>query len=506
MVEDIQTLARIATLERERDFFCRLLDLGSCDAIEPFIAEALALVCQIAQASQAYLELYDDSLEPTRPAFTVAHGGDAEMFRAGASQGVILEALASRSTIVTASAVDDPRFRERGSVRRHHIEAVLCAPIGVEPPIGVIYLQGHAAGGAFTAADRLRIETFARHVAAFADRLLLRRRLQASADPSAAARARLNAGGVIGRSARLGRLLQEVALVAPLEVCVLLTGESGTGKTQLARVIHDNSPRRAGPFIELNCAALPEGLVEAELFGALPGAHSTATRKIDGKVAAAAGGTLFLDEIGELAPLAQSKLLQLLQSHEYYPLGSTRSIRADVRIIAATNADLESAIEQRDFRQDLYYRLAVLPIPVPSLAERRDDVCPLAEHFVEQACARNRLPALRLSIAARHAAMTADWPGNVRQLANAVEGAAIRAAGTGLREIEPRHLFPQVASAAGQEAAPSFQEATRRFQESLLRSVLEDTAGNVTEAAKRLDLSRAHVYNLISAFGVVLPR
>jgi Nif-specific regulatory protein len=143
---------------------------------------------------------------------------------------------------------------------------------------------------------------------------------------------------------------------------------------------------------------------------------------------------------------------------------------------------------------------------VPSLAERRDDICPLAEYFVEQACARNRLPALRLSLAARHAAMTADWPGNIRQLANAVEGAAIRAAGTGLREIEPRHLFPLTASAPGQEAPPSFQEATRRFQEGLLRSVLEDTAGNVTEAARRLDLSRAHVYNLISAFGVIVNR
>src|SRR5690606_16456796 len=154
-----------------------------------------------------------------------------------------------------------------------------------------------------------------------------------------------------------------------LDVSLMITGETGTGKSQLARVIHKNSPRCSGPFIEVNCAAIPETLMESELFGAAPGAHSTATSRVEGKVAGAEGGTLFLDEIAELPFSAQAKLLQLLQTKEYYPLGSTRVVRADVRVIAATNADLVAQIEQQRFRKDLYYRLDVLPIKMPSLRE-----------------------------------------------------------------------------------------------------------------------------------------
>src|SRR4029079_14947800 len=167
----------------------------------------------------------------------------------------------------------------------------------------------------------------------------------------------LRACCIVGTSCALADALTEAAAAAPLDVTVLLPGASGTGNTQLARVIHDNSPRARGPFVELNCATLPEGLLESELFGALPGAHSTAGRKIDGKVAAAEGGTLFLDEIGELKPSGQAKLLQLLQSKEDYPLGAARPVRADVRVIAATNLDLKAAVQRKDFREDLFYRL-----------------------------------------------------------------------------------------------------------------------------------------------------
>jgi Nif-specific regulatory protein len=493
----------LAELQQEHELFRRLLDLGACEAIETFLAEILALVAQISRARKAYLELYDDGADPTGPALTLAHGCEgeaAESFRAGVSHGVIAEAVATRATIVTASAIQDPRFRDLGSVRRHRIEAVLCAPIGFGAPIGVIYLQQRADGGSFGEADRLQVQRFARHVAPFAERLLLRRR-QRQIDPTAAIRGALKAESVIGSSPALARLLQEVALVAPLEVCVLLTGESGTGKTQLARVIHDSGPRRGGPFVELNCAALPDTLIEAELFGAMPGAHSTATRKIDGKIAAAAGGTLFLDEIGELQPSAQSKLLQLLQSRQYYPLGASQPVVADIRVLAATNVDLQAAIARKAFRDDLYYRLSVLPIRVPALAERREDLQALADHFCQQACARNRLPTVRLSLAARHAVMTADWTGNVRQLANTIEGAAIRAAGSRLAEIEPHHLFPGRSDGQAARVA-SFQEATRAFQEKLVRQALEETGWNVTETARLLDLSRAHTYNLISAFGL----
>ena len=170
-------------------------------------------------------------------------------------------------------------------------------------------------------------------------------------------------------------------MVSPLDVSILLTGESGTGKSQIARVVHENGPPRRHPFIEVNCAALPETLIESELFGAVAGGHSTATRSIPGKVAAAERGTLFLDEVSELTPASQGKLLQLLQSKQYFPLGASETRTADVRVIAATNTDLEAAVKRGRFREDLFYRLQVLPVRVPGLAERRDDIPELAHHF-----------------------------------------------------------------------------------------------------------------------------
>jgi len=314
----------------------------------------------------------------------------------------------------------------------------------------------------------------------------------------------LRLDGFVGRSPALAKVLRQVALVAPLEIGVLLTGHTGTGKTQIAKLIHDNGPRSTGPFVEVNCAAVPGSLFENELFGAVPGAHSAVPRhKVEGKVAAAQGGTLFLDEVGELELAAQAKLLQLLQSKEYYPLGASRPQTADVRVIAATNADLAAAVAQRAFREDLLYRLQVLPIRVPSLAERREDIAELCAYFCRCACDTHQLPQLSMSPAALRGAEAAEWPGNVRQLAHAVEGAAILAASEGATQIGREHLFPESPDSRRlPNAALTFQEATRRFQAQLLARVLVDTGWNVTEAAGKLDLTRSHVYNLIKSFGL----
>jgi Nif-specific regulatory protein len=271
-------------------------------------------------------------------------------------------------------------------------------------------------------------------------------------------------------------------------------------------VIHDNGPRAARRFIELNCAAVPETLLESELFGALPGAHSTATRRIEGKVAAAEGGTLMLDEIGELAPAAQAKLLQLLQSKEYFPLGANKAERADVRVIAATNLDLQHAVAERRFREDLLFRLQVLPIRMPTLAERREDIPELAAYFCARACERHGLPRKELSPSALRAIESSEWPGNLRQLSHTMEAAIIRAAGEDSALIEIAHVFPEGPSDTAADAALNFQEATRRFQANLLRQTLEETQWNIVESARRLDLARSHVYNLIKAFGLERKR
>lgn len=499
-----QQSEELARVRRERDLYLRLLKLGQETKPEPFLREALALTVEVTNARQGYLELHNEEGSAEDFPRSIAHGFSAEEIRGvrtAISRGIIAEAIATGETIVTHSAIEDRRFRTRESVRAGRLQQVLCVPIGTDPPRGVLYLQGRVLPGPFTPEDRSRAETVAEHLTPLADRLLAGQR--DVDDPTRPVRGRLHIEGIIGRSPALAVVLRQVAAAAPLDVTVLLTGESGTGKSQLARAIHDNGPRSGQSFVDLNCAALPEALLESELFGALPGAHSTAARRIEGKVAAAERGTLFLDEVTELAPNAQAKLLQLLHSKQYYPLGGTKPVRADVRLIAATNMDLQQAVAERRFREDLFYRLQVLPLRVPSLAERREDIGQLTSFFCTSACDRHGLPVLQLSRNAVRAAESAAWPGNVRQLAHAVEAAAIRAAAEGAAQVQRQHLFPEATDQQDEsDRQLTFQEATRRCQAELLRRTLEDAGWNVLETARRLDLTRSHVYNLIRAFGL----
>lgn len=498
------TDAELARVQCERDLYLQLLNLGHRAEIEPFLEEALRLVVEVVQARQGYLELHDDEDGSGARRWSIAHGfseRELDDVRAAISKGIIAEAVATGETVVSQSALLDTRFKERDSVISGKIGAVLCAPIGDDPPRGVLYLQGRVGSAWFSEEDRERAELFAQHLAPLADRLIAGQRQREASQSTRGLRARLHLAGVAGDGPALGAVLQQVAVVAPLDVTVLLTGESGTGKSLIARVIHDNGPRAGKPFVEVSCAALPEALIENELFGAVPGGHSTAVARIEGKVAAAEHGTLFLDEIGELPPGAQAKLLQLLQSKRYFPLGASQPVAADIRVIAATNVDLQQAVAAHRFREDLFYRLQVLPIRVPRLAERREDIRALSQQFCRAACERHKLPRLELSRNALRAAESAEWPGNVRQLAHAVEAAVIRAAGEEATAVEVRHLFPEAAAAAD-AGELTFQEATRRFQADLLARMLDETGWNVVETARRLDLARSHVYNLIRAFGL----
>src|SRR3989449_2549251 len=240
---------------------------------------------------------------------------------------------------------------------------------------------------------------------------------------------------VIGESKSWKGALTQAARVAPTETTVLLTGESGTGKEVVARFIHRGSPRAAGPFVGLNCAALPETLLESELFGYEKGAFTGATAARAGRIEQAAGGVLFLDEVGEMTPAVQAKLLRVLQEREYQRLGGTRPIKADVRVVAATNRDLEAALARGDFREDLYYRLRLFQIRLPPLRERRDDILPMAEAFLEEIGAAVGRPAAGISRQAHEALLAYPWPGHVRELRNALERATILCDG-GLITIE----------------------------------------------------------------------
>lgn len=494
----------LARVTRERDLLRKLLDLGSKEEVQPLLEDALSLIIEVAGARRGYLEVRDELGEHQSELFWIARGctsEDVSEIRASFSSGIIAQAIATGDVILTASAMGDLRFAGHDSVQRNRIEAVLCAPIGSDPPFGVLYLQDRTAPGGFSDEARQYAELFARHVSTLADRLLIRRRFRDASDPTLAVRKALHAEAIVGRSAALAELLHQVAMVSSLDISVLLTGPSGTGKTEIARVLHANSGRSSRPFVEVNCAALPDNLLESELFGAVAGAHSTATRKTDGKVGAAEGGTLLLDEVGELSLSAQAKLLQLLQSKQYFPLGASTPSRADVRIIAATNADLQAAVARREFREDLFYRLQVFALFVPPLDQRKEDIVPLCLHFCARATGTHQLPRLAIAPSTLRAAELAEWPGNVRQLCHAIEAAAIRAAGAGSSEIRAEHLFPaEPRSRRGSEPSLTFQDATRRFQADFVLRALEDADWNVTETASRLGLARSHLYNLIRSY------
>ncbi|HEX9367062.1 MAG TPA: sigma 54-interacting transcriptional regulator [Vicinamibacterales bacterium] len=298
---------------------------------------------------------------------------------------------------------------------------------------------------------------------------------------------------VVGRSPEWIDTLRKATQVAETETTVLLTGESGTGKEVVARFIHRASGRKGGPFIALNCAALPEQLLESELFGYERGAFTGAQQSKPGQIELAAGGVLFLDEVSEMSPSAQAKFLRVLQEREFSRLGGTRLQKANVRIIAATNRDLRKAIECGDFREDLFYRLQVFDIRLAPLRERKSDIIPLSDTFLREIAKSFGRPPAGFTRAAREALLQHDWPGNVRELRNALERAAILCEG-GL--ISAQHLSLYTPSRPTQAAMTDLNVVERQTIEAVMR----ECRGNKSKAAKRLGLSRTQLYGRLRKY------
>ncbi|HVG63638.1 MAG TPA: sigma-54 dependent transcriptional regulator [Hyalangium sp.] len=301
---------------------------------------------------------------------------------------------------------------------------------------------------------------------------------------------------LVGNSPRMKTVLATAAQVALSDASVLLLGESGTGKTQLARLIHYKSRRASGPLVEVHCAALPEPLLESELFGYEKGAFTGAAERKVGHLAAAGSGTLFLDEIGEVTPATQVKLLRFLQDREFVPVGSTSARRVDTRVVSATNRDLAEAVREGRFREDFFYRLNVFAIEVPPLRERREDILPLAEAFL----AARGLPPGKLSAGARERMVNHRWPGNVRELENALERGLILA---GEGEVLAEHLGtggPWLAR-GGSRAAEVLVEGFNldAFERDLLHAALERAGGNKTAAARLLGITRRRLYSRLQS-------
>ncbi len=299
----------------------------------------------------------------------------------------------------------------------------------------------------------------------------------------------------MGESDSMRKVQEFIAKVADGDSAILIRGESGTGKELVARAIHHNSSRRGKPFVAINCAAIPEALLESELFGHEKGAFTGAIATKKGKMEVAEGGTVFLDEIGELSSPLQAKLLRVLQEREFERLGSTRTLKFDARVLTATNKDLEQAIKSREFRQDLYYRLNVVSMVIPPLRERPDDIPLLAIYFAAKYAEKCKRPLKGISSEARALLMAYSWPGNVRELENAMEHAMV----LGLTdEIVPDDLPEALLEAQPMEnTGVTYHDRINRLKKQLILDAVAQTKGNYTEAAKLLGLHPNYLHRLI---------
>lgn len=298
---------------------------------------------------------------------------------------------------------------------------------------------------------------------------------------------------IVTRNPLMQRLLEQAHMVAQSDVSILINGQSGTGKEVLAQAIHAASPRAAKPFIAINCGALPEQLLESELFGHARGAFTGAVSAREGLFQAAEGGTLFLDEIGDMPPALQIKLLRVLQERKVRPLGSNRDVEINVRILSATHRDLPKAMEKKSFREDLYYRLNVVNLKLPALHERAEDIPLLANHLLRQAAGRHKPFVRSFSAGAMKRLVSASWPGNVRQLVNVIEQCVALTVAPVIGEA----LVEQALSGEN-TALPTFAEARNQFELNYLRKLLQMTKGNVTHAARLAGRNRTEFYKLLS--------
>lgn len=319
-------------------------------------------------------------------------------------------------------------------------------------------------------------------------------------------------GQLIGSSPAMSRLYSLIEKISQTDVSVLITGESGTGKEMVAREIHARSRARSGPFVALNCAAMPEELIESELFGHEKGAFTGATGKRIGKFEAANKGTLFLDEIGDMSLSTQAKVLRVIEEKKFQRLGSNDLISTDARIISATNKQLDKEVEQQRFREDLFYRLAVLSLTLPPLRERKTDIAALAQAFCERYSVAYRIGPLRISKPVLKVLLDYSWPGNVRQLRNVIERSVVLADG---EEITLDVLPQEIASKQLQEGAMvdiaeginiplslNFKDAKREFERKYIERCLENTSGNITQAASMLGMHRQSLQHKIKELGL----
>jgi transcriptional regulator with GAF, ATPase, and Fis domain len=470
MARDLNALFKIANT------------INSIREVEPLQRRLLQLVCEVVPAEAgAILITGNVDEEPTFSASWDRKSGEAAQLNV--RRDLVKRALWERTVVLNKPS---PGSKEH--------ENILCVPlIAVEKTIGVLYLVASGDTGTVEE-DHVNFVSSAAHIAAVTLENVLA--LEALRNENRRLRAELDLdGAIVGESKAMRQVQEFIGKVAHSDSTVLIRGESGTGKELVAYAIHRNSARADQPFVAINCAAIPEALLESELFGHEKGAFTGAIGTKKGKLEVAEKGTVFLDEIGELPPPMQAKLLRVLQQREFERVGSTRSLKFDARVIAATNRNLEDAIKSGQFRQDLYYRLNVVSTVVPPLRDRPDDIPLLAMYFAAKYAERCKRSLKGISSEARSLLMNYSWPGNVRELENAIEHAIVM----GLSDEIGVEDLPEalLETRSAQRDSVTYHDRLNQLKKQMIVSALSQTKGNYTDAARLLGLHPNYLHRLI---------
>jgi transcriptional regulator with GAF, ATPase, and Fis domain len=479
---DLQALVRIATTVAEIRERARL-ECELLDAAFEVVPAAEAAFVRVDPGTQ------ECSVFETR----TRHGRAA----APPSDTVLKLAIARREALLTNAPLDDQQLKAAPSITGRLVTSVLAVPLLDERVIaGLLYLVSSNTSTTF---DRLHLELVTAIAGIGSVALRNVGRLESLLAETERLKQKLRiTHQMVGSSEPMQRVYKFLEKASGTDATVLITGETGTGKELAARALHDNSPRATRPFVAINCAALPDTLLESELFGHERGAFTGAVAAKPGKLELADRGTVFLDEIGDLSPVAQAKLLRVLQFREVERLGARRPVKVDIRIISATNRDLHKQAKDGRFREDLLFRLEVLHLHMPALRERRQDVAALAHHFAAAAAKRSRRGPVTLSSEAIRRLASYDWPGNVRQLENAIERAIVLSEEP---EIGPDDL-PEIVEAPSTDPGSRFHSGVADAKRRLLTEALGQTAGNITEAARLLGLNPNYLHRLLRNLGL----
>jgi len=496
-------------LPLDRRTLLALLDASQAIISEPDLDQVLQKVVEraaaVLQAESSSVLLVD----PVRNemVFRAATGPMAEQLvghRFDADLGIAGQAIRTRRAVRVDDVRQNRNFFDGVDAKTHmQTRSLIAAPlVHLDHVLGVVEVMNPRSAKQFSAGDLEILQLFTNLAAAAVRSGQAYDRVQRD---NLGLRQSIPAPNLVGKSASFQRALDLCQRVAPSPATVMITGETGTGKELIARNIHNQSDRRAKSFIAINCAALPETLLESELFGHEKGAFTGAAAQKLGRFELADGGTLFMDELGEMNHAVQVKLLRVLEEREFVRVGGTQTITCDVRVVAATNRDLKLDMEAARFRSDLYYRLNVFPIQLPPLRERIDDLPSLVDHFVRQVVPSLGIEAPEVSPEAMHALCSYHWPGNVRELRNIIERCALLATGG---RITLDDLPPEIASVAGPApgTTPVPESKLANQERAMIVNALEETGWNQSEAARTLGVSRDHLRYRIKKYALRAPQ